>query len=124
MTERAKINRPITREEIAVIQATLERAAVSPEFKVLAASLESLRAVDHCSCGCDSVDFVEKGSLQPSRPIGDGMGTTPAGGVVGVIVWGKDDAITALEIYDLGAGEDGLRLPTLGSIKGLHEGAA
>lgn len=43
---------------------------------------------------------------------------------MGVIVWGRDDAITALEIYDLGAGEDGLRLPLPSSIRMFREGAA
>ena len=121
---RTKINRPITPEEVAVVRTTLERAPVAPEHARLAASVESLRAVDQCSCGCDSVDFEEQGSVRPAKPIGDAIGTTPAGGVVGVIVWGRDDAITALEIYDLGAGDDGLRLPTIHSIRGFREGAA
>jgi hypothetical protein len=121
---RTKINRPITPQEIAVIRTTLERAPVTPEDARLAANLESLRAVDQCSCGCDSVDFEEQGSVRPSKPIGDAIGTTPAGGVVGVIVWGRDDAITGLEIYDLGAGEEGLRLPTIDSIRGFRKGAA
>ena len=121
---RTKINRPLTPEEITVIRTTLERAPVSPEYSGLAASINQLRAVDRCSCGCDSIDFEEDGSVRPAKPIGDAIGTTPAGGVVGVIVWGRDDAVTALEIYDLGAGEDGLRLPKPDSIRGFHEGAA
>src|SRR5262245_56064480 len=121
---RTKINRPISPEEVAVIRTTLERAPVAPEHSRLATSVESLRAVDQCSCGCDSVDFEAQGSVQPAKRTGDAIGTTPAGGVVGVIVWGRDDAITGLEVYDLGAGEDGLRLPTLDSIRGFREGAA
>jgi hypothetical protein len=124
MAQRAKINRPITQEEKAVILATLERAAVSPEFKALGASVDNLRAVDQCDCGCASVDFVEGGSLQPAMPIGDGMGTTAAGGVVGVIVWGRDGGITGLEVYELGSDDDGLRLPVPTTIRSLGEGAA
>src|SRR6266540_522838 len=124
MTIRTKINRPITPEEVAVIRTTLERAPVSPEHSGLAAQVDHLRAVDRCSCGCDSVDFERGGAVRPAKPIGDAIGTTPAGGVVGVIVWGRDDAVTALEIYDLGAGDDGLRLPVLSSIRGFREGAA
>jgi hypothetical protein len=79
MTERARINRPITAEEIAVIRSTLERAPVSPEFAGLAADVETLRAIDQCLCGCDSVDFAPSDPTRPPRPIGDGIGTTPSG---------------------------------------------
>ena len=124
MTERARINRAITPAEIAVIRSALERAAVSPEFSALGAGLERLRAIDRCSCGCDSVDFVEHDPARPAKPIGDGIGTTPAGGTVGVIVWGRDDAVTGLEVYDLGAGDDDLKLPQPDSIRSFREGAA
>jgi len=49
--------------------------------------------------------------------VADGIGTTSAGGQVGVIVWGRGKAITGLEIYDLGAGENDLKLPIPSSIK-------
>ena len=62
-------------------------------------------------CGCASVDFDSPVSEERSKPIADGTGTTPRGGQVGVIVWGRSDAITGLEIYDLGAGDDDLVLP-------------
>lgn len=117
MTERAKINRLITSEEVAVIRTALERVPASAEFSALAAGLEHLRAVDRCLCGCDSVDFVEHNPARPVKPIADGIGTTAAGGTVGVIVWGRADAVTGLEVYDLGAGDDDLRLPTPNSIR-------
>ncbi|MGH7535357.1 MAG: hypothetical protein ACREMG_07215, partial [Gemmatimonadales bacterium] len=50
------------------------------------------------------------------KPIADGIGTTPAGGKVGVIVWGTAEAVTGLEVYDLGAGAADLRLPDPSSI--------
>src|SRR6266566_6759151 len=121
MTTRAKINRPITPDELAVIQTTLERAAVAPEFTALAHDLEQLRAVDQCSCGCDSVDFAEHDPTHPAKPIGDAIGTTPAGGTVGVIVWGRTDAVTGVEVYDLGAGDNDLRLPVPDSIRAFRE---
>jgi hypothetical protein len=45
------------------------------------------------------------------------VGTTKLGGTVGIIVWGRDDQITGLEVYDLGAGEDDLTLPVPESIR-------
>lgn len=123
MTQRATINRPITPEEIAVIRTTLERAAVAPEYAALVSDLEHLRAIQRCDCGCDSVDFAEASATDPSRPLGDGIGETPQGGTVGVIVWGTPEAVTGLEVYDLGAGDDDLRLPEPESIRAFREGA-
>jgi hypothetical protein len=111
----AKPNRSINNREADVIRAALERASVSPEASVLAATVSGLRVVDQCGCGCDSVDF-EKDPNERSRPIADGTGTTPSGGGVGVIVWGTSIRITGLEVYDLGAGDGGLRLPEPSSI--------
>jgi hypothetical protein len=122
--ERAKINRPISPEEVAVIRTALERIPTSPEYKSLAASLGELRAIDRCSCGCDSVDFAPHDPARPATIVADGLGTTLAGGTVGLIVWGRADAITGLEVYDLGAGDHDLRLPTPDSIRSWDKGAA
>jgi hypothetical protein len=51
-----------------------------------------------------------------SRPIADGTATTPSGGGVGVIVFGTSTKITGLEVYDLGAGDNDLRLPEPSSV--------
>jgi hypothetical protein len=117
MTQRTTIDRQITPEELSVIRATLERAAVSPGYEPLAANLEHLRAVARCSCGCDSVDFCVYNPDRPPRPIGDGTGQTAAGGSVGIIIWGTDETVTGIEVYDLGAGDDDLRLPVPSSIR-------
>lgn len=114
---RAKTNRPITAKEVAVIEATLEHGSVVTEASGLGRGVEDLRVVDRCECGCDSVDFREHDPAHPAKPVADGVGMTPGGGTVGVIVWGTDEAITALEIYDLGAGDDGVRLPDPGTIR-------
>jgi hypothetical protein len=124
MTERARINRPITADEVAVIQAALERASAAPEYLALSSKLSHLRAVDKCQCGCDSVDFEREDPEQRSKPIADAIGTTPAGGTVGILVWGRMDAVTGLEVYDLGAGDNDIKLPTVESIRRFHEGAA
>ncbi len=67
-------------------------------------------------CGCDSVDFVEQDKIQQAKPIADGIGSTPRGGKVGVIVWGTPEVIIGLEIYDLGAGDMDIKLPIPESI--------
>ena len=81
--------RPITAQEIAVIRATLEQAALDAQFRAAEVNLDTLKVVDRCSCGCDSVDFEKNGQDSLSRPVADGIGMTAAGGQIGVIVWGR-----------------------------------
>jgi hypothetical protein len=116
VTERAKINRPIRPEEVAVLRRTLERAPKETINPDVLETLTDLRAIDQCGCGCDSIDFVRHDPEHFSRPVAEGMGTTPAGGDVGVIVWGRPGAITGLEIYSLGAEDHDLKLPLPESI--------
>ncbi len=122
MAERVKTDRPISAQEAAVVRAALERAPVAPEYSTLAASLEALHVVGQCSCGCDSIDFERHDPGNPSKPIADGVGTTPAGGTVGVIAWGRANTVTGLEVYDLGAGENDQKLPIPGSIRPFPKG--
>jgi hypothetical protein len=108
--------RLISPTEVAVIRAALERAprALSPAR--LLPPIEELRVVGRCKCGCDSVDFIPV-EMERSRPIAEAIATTPSGGTVGVIVWGTNESVTGLEVYDLGAGDGDLRLPTPESIR-------
>jgi hypothetical protein len=69
-----------------------------------------------CGCGCESVDFAPHDPANPSSPIGDGIGTTSPGEEVGLIVWGRQDAITGLEVYALGG--QGHKLPIPDTIHG------
>jgi hypothetical protein len=116
--------RLINSAELAVLRATLERAPVAAATSQVTAKLESLQVVGRCECGCDSLDFADSDTARRSQPIGDGIGTTRAGGKVGVIVWGTAEAVTGLEIYDLGAGAADLRLPDPESIQRFGAGAA
>jgi hypothetical protein len=120
---RAKPNRPITDDEIAVVRAALERCAETPDAPELLSTVSSLQVVDQCQCGCASVDFARSSSQHP-RPIADGLGITSNGDRVGVIIWGVNDAITGLEIYDMSANASELKLKDLKSIIPWEEGAA
>lgn len=102
--------RRIAPAEAAVIREALDRAPTTSPLTGLVA-IEDLQVVGQCECGCDSIDFIPADTELHSHPVADGTGTTPAGGTVGIIVWGTDDAITSLEVYDLGAGDDDIRLP-------------
>jgi hypothetical protein len=101
--------RPIREEESRMIEAALRRAPKEVVDGSALAAIPRLVVVDGCKCGCASVDF--DGVAARSRPLADGIGETPRGGQVGVIVWGSPNAITGLEVYDLGAGDGDLVLP-------------
>ena len=115
-TEMITEQRPIWQAEVEVIRATLQQAPVRSVPDEVVTSVPTLAVVARCECGCASVDFDERQSEHRSKPVGDGVGETPRGGRVGVIVWGRQDAITGLEICDLGAGNDDLVLPVPESI--------
>lgn len=70
-----------------------------------------------CECGCDSVDFAEHDPEWPCGQSPMGTGKTPTGGDVGIIIWGIDDAVTGIEVYDLGAGDADIKLPVESSIR-------
>jgi hypothetical protein len=103
--------RGINQIEAEIIRAALERASLGPLDETVRVAIPNLTVVALCECGCASVDFDAPTSEQRSGTIARATGQTPRGGQVGIIVWGRSDAITALEIYDLGAGDDNLVLP-------------
>jgi hypothetical protein len=109
-------HRRIRQNEAEIIRAALERASRVPLDETAWAVIPSLEVVARCECGCASVDFDAPTSEQRPGIVADATGQTPRGGQVGVIVWGRSDAITGLEIYDLGAGDDDLVLPVPTSV--------
>ena len=108
--------RGISEVEIEVIRAALDRALVRTVDETASGTIATLEVIGHCECGCASVDFDSPVSDEHAAPIANGTGTTPRGGQVGVIVWGRSDAITGFEIYDMGAGDDDLVLPVPKSV--------
>jgi hypothetical protein len=108
--------RGIYQSEAEIIRAALERAAVGTLDESAWAAIPNLEVVARCECGCASVDFDAPTSERRSGIIADATAQTPRGGQVGVIVWGRPDAITGLEIYDVGAGDGDLVLPVPTSV--------
>ena len=100
------------------MRAAFQRASKLPDSSRLISTIDSLRVVGRCGCGCDSVDFARHDAPRPSGIVADGIGTTRAGGQVGVLVWASGEVLTGLEIYDMGAGDADLKLPLPSSIHG------
>lgn len=91
--------RHIHQSEAEVIRAALDRASVVSIDQAANSAIPNLEVVARCECGCASVDFDAATSEERSGIVADATGQTPRGGQVGIIVWGRSDAITALEIY-------------------------
>ena len=79
-------------------------------------SLESLSVVGVCECGCRSIYFtpIDRNDAR----IANGVGQTADGKFVDVMVWAKDDVVTALDIVDY---ESSGQLPTSESICSYDE---
>jgi hypothetical protein len=116
--------RAITSDEVELVRAALEHASVLRVDDAARMAIATLTVVAKCECGCASVDFDAAPSKERPTPVADGTARTPRGGRVGIMVWGRPDAITRLEIYDLGAGEGDLVLPVSHSISGWNRSEA
>lgn len=111
------VDRAIRTDEIAVIRATLKRAPSVERAERLAEGLAGLRVVARCGCGCASVDFASPEADSDARPVADGIGSGPAGGDIGVLVWATEHRVIGLEVYDLGCGAEGPPLPDPNTIR-------
>jgi hypothetical protein len=116
--------RPASPVEIAVVEAALAVAPISHRASFLRRGAHSLRVRASCDCGCASVDFEMTPVRGSCRLVADGVGRTPSGGRVGILIWALDDRVSGLEVYDLGAGQDDRKLPVPSSIQPSPESAS
>jgi hypothetical protein len=107
--------RPISPAEAAIVRWMVLNAPVRGSTVHLEPGVAALRVVGRCSCGCPSVDFASHGQAPPARPIADAIGRTQDGVEVGVILWGRENVITGLEIYEFATRVSGL--PVLQSMR-------
>ncbi len=104
-------SRPITKPEAIVIRTALRLNPTINITNELLDSIDTLKVVARCDCGCASVDFEKPDELSKTKPIANAIGVTPSRGEVGIIIWGTEKMIAGLEIYNLGAGDIDLVLP-------------
>ena len=97
-------NRPISDRERAVVAWLLANAPVNAPLEHLLPRVPELRVVGRCDCGCASVDFEVDGQSGGSHPIADAYAASSTGLKCGLILWGRDGAITGLEIYEMDLG--------------------
>jgi hypothetical protein len=112
---RPEPNRPINDDEVRIIRIALQCCAENPEAAALVPTLDNLRVVSGCECGCASVDFARSSSERPT-PIAEAVGILGNREDVGIIIWGTPVTVTGLEIYDLTASATNLPLSAIASI--------
>lgn len=101
--------RPITPEELAVLDAALQRAAVAAVPGALLSATKALEVVGECECGCRTLYFRPPSS--EDYRIADGTGLLASGTRIDVMVWACGNDTAALEIVDH-AGEGALPTAT------------
>lgn len=94
-------DRPITETEAALVSWLLLNAQMGGDTAARSTSVDDLRVVSRCSCGCNSVEFVENGQGSGAFPIASAYGTTADGVVAALIVWERKGAVSGLEFCEL-----------------------
>jgi hypothetical protein len=106
--------RSLHAEEVAILKAALERAPLGEPCAASRTSIENLKVVGTCQCGCDSLYFSGIGDSSDQFRIADGLGYTEDGEEIGIIVWASGDQIVHLDLYNYG--EMPARLPKAESV--------
>jgi len=92
--------RDITSHEAAIIEWLLDHAAVLDVAGYRATPATNLRVVGGCDCGCSSLDFHSNTSGRMSM-LADAVAVYPDKQQAGLILWGRDGQIVALEMYEM-----------------------
>jgi hypothetical protein len=90
--------RAIQPDELAVLKAAISRAPVGSSSGMVFNNLQALSVIGICECGCRSVYFLPIG--RGDTRIADGLGRTPSGKRVDVMVWVSAGNVSALDIVD------------------------
>jgi len=107
--------RPISPQEREVLCRALEACATADTRPIHRALVETLVVTSTCECGCDTVEFRNDIGNETTTVVADGLGETPDGRGLGVIVFGTAHAITCLEVYSFD--DVPAKLPKLNSIR-------
>ncbi len=109
------MDRAITQHEASVIAWLIDNAAFVEPAPYRAQPIEELRVSKWCDCGCASLDFRPQ-RASGARIIADALAIYPDGQEAGLILWGHEDTIAFLEIYDCHPGASH-RFPELADLR-------
>jgi len=94
-------DRPISPDEAALVAWLLSHGSLEGDLSALQISVNGLRVVARCTCGCPSVDFVSGGQRDPAIPVAEGFGVTASGDVVAATLWQLGEVVSGLEVQGL-----------------------
>jgi hypothetical protein len=107
--------RDLTDLERALVVDLLRREA--PQYLE---QVPDLRVVGRCGCGsCPTVFFKRHAQDDRHQELASYMGTDPAGGVTGVVLWQCEGALSQLEFYSVD-GHDPWAIPSIETIYKPH----
>jgi hypothetical protein len=110
------VDRQISDREIEVVTWLLKNGSTGRPLQARLEGVARLRIVGRCQCGCASVDFEKDGPSAQAHPIAEAVSVAPAGPKCGLILWGSDDVISGLEIYDFDEGTN-TELPSVETLR-------
>lgn len=103
-----RLNRSLSESEQALIAALLSYLPEGAESFL--AQLEQARVVDHCSCGCPSIDLAigkaRKRAAGDTEILIGADGCSPEGTPVGIILWAQAGNLSSLEVHAWDAATD------------------
>jgi hypothetical protein len=108
--------RPLTPEELVLVTWLVENAEPRGRLERLADSIQRIKVVSKCGCGCASVDFERTSALGTRQSLVEAVGEAVTGEALLVILWGNDEELGGLDVMDL-AGSNLNALPVPGSLK-------
>jgi hypothetical protein len=110
--------RPLTTDERRLLEWLLYHG--TSEAAAYLEQLPKVSVVARCGCGCPTIDLAVDGRAarlsSPSTILADAAGKSPEGVGVGIIVHGREDLISELEIYSLAGGDEKFSLPRIEDI--------
>jgi hypothetical protein len=109
-------DRPISARELEVVSWLIQNASAEGPLRQLLDGVPHLRVVGRCSCGCASVGFERNRQSPFNHPIANATAETRSGLKCGLVLWGRDDAVTGLGIYELDPGTT-TELPALETLR-------
>src|SRR5229473_3605583 len=92
--------RDITPHEAAIIEWLLDHAAMRDVTVYRTKPVTALRVVGGCDCGCSSLDF-DANVRGPKIMLADAVAVYPDKLQAGLILWGRDNEIVMLEVYEM-----------------------
>jgi hypothetical protein len=106
--------RDITAHEAAIVGWLLDHAAMRDVSAYRTRPIQSLRVVGGCDCGCSSLDFLSNTSGATTM-LADAVAIYPDKQQAGLILWGRDDEIVMLEVYEMHPVAD--RVPEIADLR-------